>query len=474
MFALKNKEKDILPYTTEIKWAGDLGQAGRRLNFTIAYTTNKKDSVWKNCKIALGDRIELFYIDDKAKKRYKIFSGKVFLQSRNSESYTMEFIAYDNLVYLAKSKMMYKFEDVLIADAIKTVCSVLGVSAGNFCDDCMKYKISCIADGMTGSEIIKKCLDTLKAWTGWKYHCYIADKDGKQLLNIVRADTVIDNFMITDTLNLTSASHSASVEDMKNQICIVDENGNITGYLKNEDDIQKYGLLQDVYKVDNKQDTQTMAKSMLQKIKETSRVSALGNVQCIAGFAVEIQEEQIKGKFLIEADEHNISNHNHTMELTLNYIVDPDHAANMTSEGSTNPMPQTENGGSKAQVSKNFDAGVKAWKGATMNNHENGCVEAVTKFGSYYSPFLANEYQNGTVNVDTLVNHAGNNVIPFNAAKLQKGDLIVYNGNSHVVAYDGNGGYIGNSSSQDRIVHGKSYEQMGGLYPVSIIRTSQI
>ena len=331
MFILKNKDIDITSYVTEIKWSGDLNQAGRKLNFTIAYTTNAKDSVWKNADISLGDRINLYYIDATSQEQFCIFSGKVFLQSRNSESYTMEFVAYDNLIYLAKSKMTYKFTDAVIVDAIKTVGLTLGVTIGEFCDDAKKYKISCIADGMTGSEIINKCLETLKAWTGWKYHVYMTDNNGQQVLNVVRADTVIDDFVITDTKNLTSASHSASIEDMRNQICIVDENGNITGYIKNNDDIKKYGCLQDIYKVDNKQNTQTMARSMLKRVKETSQISALGNYQCISGFAVEIEEEQIKGKFLIETDEHIISNNNHTMTLTLNYIVEPDNSAGVTS-----------------------------------------------------------------------------------------------------------------------------------------------
>jgi hypothetical protein len=352
MFILKKEDTDITNYVTEIKWSGDLNQAGRKLNFTIAYTTDAKDSVWENADIELGDRMNLYYIDDISQEQYCIFSGKVFLQSRNSESYTMEFVAYDNLVYLAKSKMTYKFEDVLICDAIKTVGAELGVTTGEFCDDAKKYKISCIADGMTGSEIINKCLETLKAWTGWKYHVYMADNNGQQLLNVVRADTVIDDFVITDTKNLTSASHSASVEDMRNQICVVDENGNITGYLINKEDVEKYGLLQDVYKVDNKQNTQVQARSMLKRVKETSQISALGNYQCIAGFAVEIEEEQIKGKFLIETDEHTISNNNHTMTLTLNYIVDPDNNVGVVSEGNPNYQPPKKEKKSKKDKKK--------------------------------------------------------------------------------------------------------------------------
>ena len=119
MFTLSNvtKQQDITTYLTEMRWSGDLGQAGRRMNFTIAYTTVKKDGAWKNLHIDLGDRVELVYTDALKQARYKIFSGKVFLQSRNSESYTMEFVAYDDMIYLAKSKMTYKFDAVSIADA---------------------------------------------------------------------------------------------------------------------------------------------------------------------------------------------------------------------------------------------------------------------------------------------------------------------------------------------------------------------
>ena len=36
MFILKNKDVDITNYVPEIKWSGDLNQAGRKLNFIIA------------------------------------------------------------------------------------------------------------------------------------------------------------------------------------------------------------------------------------------------------------------------------------------------------------------------------------------------------------------------------------------------------------------------------------------------------
>lgn len=113
--------------------------------------------------------------------------------------------------------------------------------------------------------------------------------------------------------------------------------------------------------------------------------------------------------------------------------------------------------------------------GVTMDNGENGCVEAVTKIGAKSCPFLAQELSNGVVNVDRLVADAGNNVIPFDPNQLEEGDVIVYGDESdpqrHVVLYDGKGGYIGNSTEQNKVVQGADYNAMGTWAPTKIIKT---
>ncbi len=112
------------------------------------------------------------------------------------------------------------------------------------------------------------------------------------------------------------------------------------------------------------------------------------------------------------------------------------------------------------------DAGANAWLNQTMDNGKNGCAEYVTKAGSMYSPFLKQEFDKGVVYVPTLVENArsaGIQVTDFDANNLKKGDLIVYSSpsqgsDSHVVIYDGNGGYYGNSSSNNITMHGDNYE----------------
>lgn len=112
--------------------------------------------------------------------------------------------------------------------------------------------------------------------------------------------------------------------------------------------------------------------------------------------------------------------------------------------------------------------------GQTMKNGTNGCAEAVGLMGAGNSQFLANEYNNGQYSVPGMVSdaqQAGIPVVPYQAGAAGPGDAIVYGDNDHIVLSDGNGGYYGNSSSQNQIVHGSDATQMGGFQPTAIIKT---
>ena len=469
--------KTIMHYVTKLTWQGSLDQAGRRVDFSIAYT--KKDAEWPNLDLKLGDKVTLTCTDTITRKKYVLFVGRIFMQSRASESYEMDFVAYDDLIYLSKSHMTAKYDNATIKSIVQDVCTKLQVTAGKLeCED-LSFQCSFVADDMAGTDIIKKALETAQANTGWTYHVYMAvDPDkGMQSLEIVRANTKIDDLILSDVDYVETAKHSSSIEDMINRVAIVDDSGNTTGYIKNDDDIKTYGLLQANYKVDTKQDTVSSAKLLLAKQKDNSEISTRGNIQCIAGYAVEVQEEQIKGTFLIASDSHNIANNVHSMNLTLTYIVKPDASANATTEGDVNPQPTQKvgTGSFSGDMGEAIQTGYNAWAGQTMPSGENGCVEAVTRIGSYYSPFLKEEYDNGVAYVPTLVADAGSNVIPFDSSQVEAGDTIVYGDNDHVVIAAGpSGDYVGNSSSQNQVVHGEDFYNMGGLYPTKIIKTSRM
>lgn len=206
------KKKEITPYTTSCTWTGALECAARSIDFSIAYTTPKKDASFQNLKIELGDRAQMRFIDNN-KKEFRLFEGNVFLRNRNSESYTMEFKAFDDMIYLAKSEVQMKFSKMPGADIIRQVCGTFGINVGTIHED---FNTECdfIADGITATEVINKCCKECEARYGYKYKAVmLPDKNGKQVLNVVRADgsDTVANYKISDTTNLERAQHGESI-----------------------------------------------------------------------------------------------------------------------------------------------------------------------------------------------------------------------------------------------------------------------
>ena len=109
-----------------------------------------------------------------------------------------------------------------------------------------------------------------------------------------------------------------------------------------------------------------------------------------------------------------------------------------------------------------------------MNNGKNGCAEAVGKMGSYYSPFLAEQCNNGVVGVPSMVENADSAGLleDFSVSELKKVMLLFMVTMTHVVIYDGNGGYYGNSSSKNVVVHGRDYNSLN-MTPTKIIKASK-
>ncbi len=107
--------------------------------------------------------------------------------------------------------------------------------------------------------------------------------------------------------------------------------------------------------------------------------------------------------------------------------------------------------------------------GNTMDNHSVGCVEAVTKLGKN-NDFLGRELNNGVVYVPKLIEDAKaeGRYIDYDPSKLERGDVIVFDGDEHVMMYEGDGRIVGNSSSADKIVERNLADQ--GQTPTGIIK----
>ncbi len=320
MFTFKHKSrisgitKDISDYVSSCNWSGDTDQAARKTDFVIAYNTKDKDFINQN--IVVGDTFLIYWTDDDTlgAQPIEIFSGVIFCRNRNTANFTMEFTAYDKLIYLAKSKTTRKFSNITVESVIEQVANDNGLAVGSICN--IGVYVDFIADNQSYTEILKKAFALAYAKTGKQYHFYL--NQGK--LNVVNHAEIIENYTASDSVDVQNSQHGESIEDMVNTIMIVDSNGAEVSRVNNDSDLSAYGKLQAVYKVDAKQDTQSAAKALLKTVSFKSSLSAVGNVQCIAGYAVTVQEEQLKGLFTIKSDRHSIQNGVHTMELDVEFL----------------------------------------------------------------------------------------------------------------------------------------------------------
>lgn len=187
------------------------------------------------------------------------------------------------------------------------------------------------------------------------------------------------------------------------------------------------------------------------------------------------------GLYFVKSVTDSISGGQYTTSLELNKNKE---ASTSTGKGRDSATTGGASGGTGAgksagkanmNVHDGLAAGTNEWLGVTMDNGANGCVEAVDKIGSYYSPFLKEEYDNGVFYVPTLCEDAKAKgiLVPYSSGDLTEGDVIVYGDFDHVVLSTGGAGYVGNSTSQVKVVQGGDYTAMGGLEPTYIIKTSQ-
>lgn len=107
-------------------------------------------------------------------------------------------------------------------------------------------------------------------------------------------------------------SHTLSIEDMKNSVKVITETDKmytVKAVAKDADSIYKYGVLQDIFKIDEKDgDANTYAKNKLaelNKIKESFSIEIIGQAIWLA--FCNVADAQIADKCCVELWQRQIS-----------------------------------------------------------------------------------------------------------------------------------------------------------------------
>ncbi|MBQ7574387.1 MAG: hypothetical protein IJT23_09020 [Clostridia bacterium] len=305
---------DISGYVGGLSWQNTIDELATKMNFEVA----KSDTKYVNTYIPeLGSIINLF-------TNIEIFRGIVIDVDDGSETVN-KYTVCDFGWYLNKSKETYQFNNMSAYKAIKKVCEDFNIPIDTIPE--LKTEIKQIYIDKAVSEIISNILEQC----GGGYNFDMTPHG----LRIYKYGTLYayPEFRITPNTQLIyspslrgNVSHSVSIEDMKNSIKVITDADNVytvQTVLKDTDSIYKFGVLQEVVKIDpEKENANTVAKNKLSELNKQSETFSFEMIEAVdsytrAGMVMDIDDV----RYLIEGTSHSITNGIHHVKVDLRKFI---------------------------------------------------------------------------------------------------------------------------------------------------------
>ena len=302
---------DITEAVSTVTWGGSVSQAARTAEIAVINAPNDNNVESLKLNIGSGDTIKLYEGGD------VIFLGQVYPAKKISETGTVTYSCYDLLNHLLKSTGQYNFADTTAERITKKVCADLKIETGSI-EETQATIRKMIIDGDTFYDIIMKAYTKAAEQTGKKYICRM----NGSALSVEVKGTIVKNFVLAEEYNITNSEYEETIENMVNVVKIYDDKDAQIGEVRNEEQIEKYGVFQQIYKKEKGINATTAAKSMLHGIEKRVTLDGIdGDLNCIAGNGVEVYDKAtgLNGVFWIESDTHTWENGTHIMNLELNF-----------------------------------------------------------------------------------------------------------------------------------------------------------
>ena len=327
LFLIKDNgmETNITRMCGNLSWRDSIDTLGMELNVDVARNTD--DRYMKNYDLVeIGDKIVLL------NNHNEIFRG--IIVDLGTERYKKSIAAFDYAFYLNQSRTIIQFNKAKADDAIKQLCSKFNVPIGNITS--IPISITKIYKDDTVADIIKDILKQATDALGIRYRLEM--RAGK--LHIEKYTDLIIKPRFKPAPNVASfnplkvigsISKTESIADMRNSILISSSNeksSRVVATARDDKNIAKFGLLQDVESVDDKNIAQAKVIAQnklkeLNKVNEDISITVLGDDKVRAGRILEIDNDmfKLKGQYLVKDCTHNYHNRIHTMDLTLEEVI---------------------------------------------------------------------------------------------------------------------------------------------------------
>jgi hypothetical protein len=306
------------PIVKYVRWSGDITQASRKIDVELS---NTKDGIRRLVNIEKGKELRLL------KDGVELFRGVIFSDSIDSSG-QMIVTAYDENIYLTKSTDTRIFRNLTAGAIVSRLCKDYGIETGTISNT--GYIIpKLILRDMSLFDMMITALTVTEKQTGKRF--FLCAKNGK--LHLLERKTQTVKWVLENGVNIISASHSQSIEELRNQVKVIggdEEKNPIIATVKNDALIRKFGVMQHLENADSelkRSEIEQLAKELLKQlgaIEDDVSIEALGISDVIAGSAVYIVESMtgIGGGYYVSTDEHTFQNGSHTMSLTLSATDD--------------------------------------------------------------------------------------------------------------------------------------------------------
>lgn len=480
---VRNKDTEyILAIEEDVKITRNMDCVPSKMTFKVV-----KDEV---LDITEGNAVT-FYVNE-----VPVFKGFIFSKSRDKKN-VIAVTCYDQLRYF-KNKDCYYYTDKTATEVLKMIADDFKLILGDVANTEFKIKKRIERD-KTLTDIMNTALYLTHINTHKLYQVYddagkitLASDESMKLELYIDADT-FDNFTCESSIDKDTYNYIKVVRNVPDG---KDKKLQVTGIVADEDHVKEWGRLQQLYlpedKVTNAIDMAVnMIKEKNRKTREVRLKNVLGDVRVRGGSIIYLKHNfgdiNVDSYVMVESVTHSFKNGIHLMDLDLRYDepignyqiiqnTDSEAVAKIQANQKTQAPSQTLGGvptgadGTSAQVDTAFSMN----EGRVSPYGSVGCADTACAVGSWYNKDLAEEYRKGTANCDVLMSdleNKGYTVEAYNGTA-NKGDLLFYGNNDHVVIADGSGGCFGNSSSAG---YARSYSDVNYAYgdgepPTKIIR----
>ena len=302
------RRQDISELVRDVTWSGSRTNVARKLE--INFTQDDRDP---QCPVIDFDNSYTVIAYNESGEEF--FQGNVYKYKRNRADGNVYLMCLDHLHVMKASKMSKEYTNALPEDIAREMCSLLGVIAGNIAET--GVQVSFVANNKTGYQIIIMGYTEANKKTNKLYHPVM---NGNRL-DIIDKGTLIENYVLYSRVNMMNSEYEESIEKLINQVALLDEQGNVTSYERDEESIRKYSIFQTTMKTDPNKDMKKEVESVFKnnKVERSGHITAIGDYRAVSSYSIQITDGLFNGQFWIKQDTHSFREGQHEMKLELEF-----------------------------------------------------------------------------------------------------------------------------------------------------------